>query len=733
MSQELAHLARLRDLRDRANALKTNRTQATPETTILSEGQYRVAPTCTPGYAPDGTPAYVKTIPLPHNLDPAAEAKELGRIADQVRIGIALTGHTNHVNLMDYNSEGSIHRLYYSVAAGETVETLVGSEALTVDDVLTITHDVATGLAYAHDPNRDGSFRDPIIHGDVTPGNVLYDGQRARIIDHGASLEEISDGGMYTTRFLTPGFGAPEVAAGEGTTRSDVYGLGMLLTYMVTGRKPSTFFDYKNELKRTELEAAVRLRTNNNGIIDLVQRCTQANPTERLTAAQVVDYVTSLQTGAAAEAELAAQVANVPSGVRKGWNVPRIEATHFALAVVYNHDKVEETLGNWVNLNLNKSYSRDEDKIIVLQEYLERESVSARDRTVIETVIGMIRGSESNDEIIGYTLRSDRENPETIFGHTRSELVSLYSAVRKNQRPSIVGDYDNKGVTMEVVLADDKLLSFVESVADLGLSPKDIRWTFDLVYKSSRQEEYGDSHNTEMAEQYLRQIKAGTLDDRITVLRGKYEGNSVVTEALEDPRYLALFMTLEDERLEFEQNGEQGSFSLENYGKDLVNHFGTGVPREWVEKHERWLHYAVGITEGAGIGAVAFAAYGAAMYALGLEPAVQIGLDPTIMDAIANHGVYGIFVGCSVGGVSSWITDKLARWKTRNVYGGDVTRRYDSTQVIDKVQDLLLSTQGTTYETLSDEITSLGTSTSHMLTPQHLAESVKEILSPKEE
>ncbi|WP_230209241.1 serine/threonine-protein kinase [Nostocoides sp. HKS02] len=76
-----------------------------------------------------------------------------------------------------------------------------------------------------------------VVHGDVSPGNVLLERNGrplvadlgvARLIGHGPE-----------DRYGTPGFVAPEVAAGaEPTSASDVYAAGALAWWCVTGQPP---------------------------------------------------------------------------------------------------------------------------------------------------------------------------------------------------------------------------------------------------------------------------------------------------------------------------------------------------------------------------------------------------------------------------------------------------------------------------------------------------------------
>ncbi|MHB8696347.1 MAG: protein kinase domain-containing protein, partial [Solirubrobacteraceae bacterium] len=82
---------------------------------------------------------------------------------------------------------------------------------------------------HSHDP--------PIIHGDVKPANlILTRGGRVKLVDFGLS----STPGMLARRSGTPGFRAPEIAAGAAASRaSDVYALAATAFALLTGSPPA--------------------------------------------------------------------------------------------------------------------------------------------------------------------------------------------------------------------------------------------------------------------------------------------------------------------------------------------------------------------------------------------------------------------------------------------------------------------------------------------------------------
>ena len=94
-------------------------------------------------------------------------------------------------------------------------------------------------IEYAHIHN--------VVHRDLKPGNVLLDaGLEPKIVDFGLAQVRQDDGDPLTLpgeRMLSLGYGAPEQEsdASLADARADVYGLGALLYFCVTGKNPRYF------------------------------------------------------------------------------------------------------------------------------------------------------------------------------------------------------------------------------------------------------------------------------------------------------------------------------------------------------------------------------------------------------------------------------------------------------------------------------------------------------------
>ena len=121
-----------------------------------------------------------------------------------------------------------------------TLADLVHREgALTVTHALDLILKLCSAVAYAHSCG--------VIHRDLKPSNVLLNQSREpKIVDFGlARCASLGDEHLTVPgeRMLSLGYGAPEQESDASTTdeRADVYGLGGLLYFSITGKNPRYF------------------------------------------------------------------------------------------------------------------------------------------------------------------------------------------------------------------------------------------------------------------------------------------------------------------------------------------------------------------------------------------------------------------------------------------------------------------------------------------------------------
>ncbi len=143
----------------------------------------------------------------------------------------------NHPNLAKFVSVGYFNDQAYVATEwveGERLGDVMRTQGpLTVDRAIGIARAMADGLSAAHELN--------IIHGDISPANVLIrpDGSPV-IIDFGLGQTYKLTGATAKTDTLgTLRYVAPEIIKGEGPSfATDQYALGVLIYEMLTGTWP---------------------------------------------------------------------------------------------------------------------------------------------------------------------------------------------------------------------------------------------------------------------------------------------------------------------------------------------------------------------------------------------------------------------------------------------------------------------------------------------------------------
>jgi len=170
------------------------------------------------------------------------------RFNEEARL-VAKLQHPNIIHVYDFEAIKA-EPLYYMVIelingpslSRQLAELKAHGEKLSLQEVIRISRDVASALAYAH--------ANGMMHRDVKPSNVLLDSkQRVLLSDFGIArmiIPTAGNGQMTTSgRVLgTPEYMAPEQALGEkGDPRSDLYSLGIMM-YEMTTKSTAVFCGY---------------------------------------------------------------------------------------------------------------------------------------------------------------------------------------------------------------------------------------------------------------------------------------------------------------------------------------------------------------------------------------------------------------------------------------------------------------------------------------------------------
>ena len=170
----------------------------------------------------------VKVIRLGFSLDEEKRALFLERFQREARIAGKL-GHPHIIAVHDFGA-GDEPYIVMEYFPGESLSSLADRGPLPADEVELIARQLANALAYAHERG--------VVHRDVKPANVLYQGGCVKLLDFGIAKLESSEL-TATGEFMgTPSFMAPEIFSdGVADARSDLFSLGVVIYQLLTGRK----------------------------------------------------------------------------------------------------------------------------------------------------------------------------------------------------------------------------------------------------------------------------------------------------------------------------------------------------------------------------------------------------------------------------------------------------------------------------------------------------------------
>ncbi len=165
---------------------------------------------------------------------PGTQPVALRRFRREVR----LLGRLDHAHIVPiYDAGESRGRPYCAMKLLEGGSLRRRIPALTADPVRAagLLVKLAEAIHYAHDQG--------VIHRDLKPGNVLFDGRgEPYLVDFGSARCAEDDGPDVEPGLIvgTPAYMAPEQTVGGGVTgpATDVYGLGVILYELLTGRPP---------------------------------------------------------------------------------------------------------------------------------------------------------------------------------------------------------------------------------------------------------------------------------------------------------------------------------------------------------------------------------------------------------------------------------------------------------------------------------------------------------------
>ncbi|MFJ8544558.1 serine/threonine-protein kinase [Streptomyces sp. NPDC093586] len=191
--------------------------------------------------------------------------------------------HPNIVRVRDLVVEGELLALVMDLVDGPDLHRhLRENGPFTPVAAALLTAQIADALAASH--------ADGVVHRDLKPANVLLkrtgDEMHPMLTDFGIARLADSPGLTRTHEFVgTPAYVAPESAEGRPQTSAvDVYGAGILLYELVTGRPPFSGSSALEVLHQHLSAEPRRPSTVPDPLWTVIERCLRKNPDERPSA-----------------------------------------------------------------------------------------------------------------------------------------------------------------------------------------------------------------------------------------------------------------------------------------------------------------------------------------------------------------------------------------------------------------------------------------------------------------
>ncbi len=178
-----------------------------------------------------GRTVAIKTVSIA-GLEAEAEREYRRRFVVEAQAAGRLS-HPGIVTIFDVNEESEPY-LVMEYVEGQSLQQLVTREkrALPISTTLRLIQEIAEALHYAHAQG--------VVHRDIKPANILVttDGH-PKIADFGIAKLNEMDLTLPGRVLGSPAFMAPEQLGDEAVdSRSDLFSLGVILYYMLTGHRP---------------------------------------------------------------------------------------------------------------------------------------------------------------------------------------------------------------------------------------------------------------------------------------------------------------------------------------------------------------------------------------------------------------------------------------------------------------------------------------------------------------
>jgi serine/threonine protein kinase/pSer/pThr/pTyr-binding forkhead associated (FHA) protein len=228
------------------------------------------------GRSPDGRLAAVKVM----RPELAGDSNFRARFRREVAAAQKVDGRYT-ARVVDADADGLVPWLATAFVAGPSLAEAVDSQGpLSAGAVRVLAAGLAEGLSVIHAAG--------LVHHDLKPTNVLLATDGPRVVDFGLAHAAEASGFDLAMVMGSAAFMAPEQLTGQHAgPSSDVFCLGEVLTFAVTGRAPFGEDGLAAVIYRV-LQGLPDLDGVPAEVLDLVRRCLAKDPGERPTAADLL-------------------------------------------------------------------------------------------------------------------------------------------------------------------------------------------------------------------------------------------------------------------------------------------------------------------------------------------------------------------------------------------------------------------------------------------------------------
>ncbi|HZR17440.1 MAG TPA: serine/threonine-protein kinase [Verrucomicrobiae bacterium] len=339
--------------------------------------------------------------------------------------------HPNIVAVHEVGVQQDKHYLVMDYIAGPTLAKLTASQPIPAKRAAAYVKTLAQAIHFAHEHG--------VLHRDLKPSNVLVDFEdQPHVTDFGMAKRQNIDSSLTLTGQLlgTPSYMAPELASGRRGAAgrpTDVYSLGAILFYLLTGRPPfiaETITDtIQMVLEKEPITPGALVLGIPKDLETICLKCLRKEPERRYgTAQELADELGRFLSGEPIRARRAGYIEKVWRWCRRRPAVASFAVTSAALAVAILIGspiamyKIEKARQSEVSARIQADNSLYIAKMNLAQREWDRNNLLRVEQLLKETENNPRRGFEWY-----YWQRRTHGDVKTLRGHTEPIWSVAYS------------------------------------------------------------------------------------------------------------------------------------------------------------------------------------------------------------------------------------------------------------------------------------------------------------------